>query len=94
MGQYKLIDDLSWADYLDHPIWTFFDDDCYEVVPVNYPSWETEAHGGVSIFVACDFVLHDDMAKFLGKAIEQIYPIHYETPFVLSNEHQIAGEHQ
>jgi len=135
----KLIDQLTFADYLAHPIWTFYDDDGDEVVPVQYPGWASEAVGGEGTFIICDFILSDGtrlpgvvginiyleiphvfefldtdgrlvafsvnrkletaetrqkLAQFLGKTVDQVFPIRYVTPYILRSGRLLAGEHK
>jgi hypothetical protein len=131
--------DLTLSDFRICPIWTMFDDDGDDVVPVHYPSWETDAGGGALMYVACAFTLHDgttvqgvvavdnsnmmipyallfarsdgileqflintydeddasraNLARFLNKTVDQVYPIRYATPFKSRDGHLIAGEH-
>lgn len=130
--------ELTYTDFKTHPIWTFYDDDGDDVVPVEYPGWATEAIGGEGMFVACEYTLNDgtklsgvvliniytnlpyrfefrnndstligfpvktvlenkgtrkQLAKFLGKSIAEVFPIHYATPFILENGILLEGKH-
>ncbi|HEY3290026.1 MAG TPA: hypothetical protein VGK87_07870 [Anaerolineae bacterium] len=138
----KTTNELTYADYIANPIWTLFDDDGDDMVPVEYPGWTSEAVGGEAVDAACEFILNDgtkvpgvvgihmyykrpwvpyvfefpdvngilidfpvkkefetpitreEMAQFLGKTIDQVYPIRFVTPFILPSGELLAGEHR
>jgi len=55
----KLSKDLIYSDYLEHPIWGFWDDDGDEVTFADdYDSFD--AVGGEALWVRCEFILNDD----------------------------------
>jgi len=54
----KLCDELTFADYLEHPIWGFWDDDGDEVTFADtYDSFD--AVGGEALWVRSEFLLND-----------------------------------
>lgn len=56
----RLLDSqLTYEVLRKQPIWTHYDWDCSEVVPVEYPGWNTEAIGGEVIFLLGNLLLHD-----------------------------------
>ena len=55
----KLSKDLIYSDYLEHPIWGFWDDDGDEVTfSDDYDSFDSV--GGEALWVRCEFTFNDD----------------------------------
>lgn len=55
----KDLRELTFPDYIVHPIWGFADDDGDEVMPVDYPGHLIRSSGGEALFVACEFTFFD-----------------------------------
>jgi hypothetical protein len=51
--------ELTFSDFVAHPIWGFADDDGDEVMPVDYPGHLIASDGGNAWFIACEFILND-----------------------------------
>lgn len=51
--------ELTLTDFMECPIWSPYDDEGDEVVPVEYPSWKTTAIGGESCWILGEVVLLD-----------------------------------
>lgn len=136
----KLARELRFSDYLDHPIWTAYDDGSDYEITVDYPSWtvgsenkkpETEAvtilgealcadetefpciicfstyraeayyleiykseHDSFGFPVAKPLegkVTREQLANYLGKQVNEVFPLRYTSPFIFWNGKRIEG---
>lgn len=86
----KRVQELRPEDYQRHPIWTYYDDEGDEVVPVEYPSWESEAIGGETVWMNADLELNDRSYCFGALSFHIYYKHVIYLTFVRSDNQRLS----